>query len=111
MASLAFSSMSYQHVFLQCISLSELAMQGSMSQLMCSPLSLANSIISTRLQSSKFIDTPSGILNVVLRQMTHTSDGEFPADKYFISVKIQSKVSRDKVLNFTQANIKESYDS
>lgn len=72
---------SCEQVFQQSCSLSELAIESQGSNLLASPTYLAQALVSTRTQSSKFIDMPSGLLTVVLKKLSHTSTN-FQAANY-----------------------------
>jgi hypothetical protein len=68
-------------------------------------------VISGRIQSSRFIDTPSGILDVALRKVGQTSS-HFDAKNYFVRLELKSVVPRDKISAYKQTGlIKETYDT
>lgn len=78
---------------------------------MSSPSYLAQCVITGRIQSSRFIDTPSGLLNVALRKVGSTSSN-FDAKNYFVRIELKSFVSRDKIPAYKQTDlIRESYDT
>jgi hypothetical protein len=87
-------------VFQQSCSLSELAIEAQGSHLLSSPTYLAQALVTTRVQSSKFIDMPSGLLTVVLRKLSHTSTN-FQAGNYFMTVELKSAVPRNRVAAYS----------
>ena len=67
--------------------------------------------------NSKFIDTPSGLLNLNIRRFSHTST-QFPHDRAYLKLEIMSRVKRDNVLAYnmtaeggTGSMIKEAYQT
>ena len=67
--------------------------------------------MTTQITSSKFIDTPSGILKVVLRKMSHTNQGSFPAEKSYLKIQLKSHVKRSDVLGYTGSMIPEEHST
>lgn len=59
-------------MFFQSCNLSELALGGDSNHLMSSPQTYAHCLVTTRINQSKFIDMPSGLLSVVLKRI-HTT--------------------------------------
>lgn len=58
-------------------------------------MNICQTLIKTRLSSSKFIDTPSGQLNVVVKKMSHNS-GNFNLENY-IQLELKSRVDKSRI--------------
>ncbi len=80
---------------------------------MSSPLSLAQSLVTTRVVSSKFIDTPSGLLNLALKKFTHTNLNNFQYEHCYLKVELHSRVARERLSAYSGQTgvIKESYET
>lgn len=89
-----------EQVFQQSCSLSELANEASGSHLLASPTYLAQALVTTRVQSSKFIDMPSGLLTVILKKLSHTS-ANFQAANFYMTVELKSAVPRNRVAAYS----------
>lgn len=62
---------------------------------MQNPMSLGNAFIQTKVYTSKFIDTPSGVLNVVLRKMSHNNPSFKQKENSYIKIELKSRISRN----------------
>lgn len=71
------------------------------------PMSLGNAYIQAKVQTSKFIDTPSGVLNVVLRRLVHNNPNfDQKATSSIVQLQLKSRISRESLLKKVQMDDK-----